>query len=687
MNEGLSDNRITSIFQDRDGILWFSTWNGGLNRYDGKSFSHYSSREGFGNNMVVSIMQDRTGKIWFVTYGSGLICYDGKTFSHLTEKEGLPCNDLDDILEDKNGCFWISTDCNGVVKYDGKTFTTFNDKQGLCYNGVLCSLEDEKGNLWFGTAKGLSCFNGKTFTNYSVKDGLGSNWIETILQDRDGIMWFGAREGGVTRYDGTTFMNFTEKEGLCCNDVKSMIQDKNGNLWFGTTMGLSRLSPGYMVNLENKQGNGNERQPVLFTNFTYEDGFHGVGCINKSLIEDKAGTIWIGANDRLTAYHPEGYALDTIPPTIQISGLLVFDEKIPWLALENKRDTGFVLGNGVRFKNFRFDSISRWYYLPLNLSLPHVNNYLTFQFIGITLKQSKKVKYQYKLEGLDDNWSALTSRAEAPYGNIPPGRYTFKVKSMNSEGYWSKEASYSFTIRPPWWRTWWAFSGYILLFIGAIWFTIWSAIENQRKKIRLIIGERNRIARELHDDIGAELTRITMLSQILQKNDKVEGDIREKLRKISETGKKVLGSIGEIIWTMNPQKDNLDSLAAYIRRFVTEYLETNGIDINIEFPAEIPARDISDEYRRNVFLVVKEAISNISKYSKATSVRISLTIIDKLAEVEISDNGTGFSVKEKENWGNGLRNMNQRMKDIGGTFLITSETNRGTLVRLSFPVR
>ena len=225
------------------------------------------------------------------------------------------------------------------------------------------------------------------------------------------------------------------------------------------------------------------------------------------------------------------------------------------------------------------------------------------------------------------------------------------------------------------------------MFLAGMWFVIRSVIEYQRKKIRLIVNERNRIARELHDDIGAELSRISVLSQLLMKKPNMDIDILEKLRKISETGKKVLGSIGEIIWTMNPQKDNLDSLAAYIRRFVTEYLETNGIDINIEFPDEIPANVVSDDYRRNVFLVIKEAVANITKYSKATSVRLSLNLREKLAEIEISDNGTGFSLKEKENWGNGLTNMNQRMKDIGGTFLIRSEINVGTFIKVTFPVR
>jgi two-component system sensor histidine kinase DesK len=178
-----------------------------------------------------------------------------------------------------------------------------------------------------------------------------------------------------------------------------------------------------------------------------------------------------------------------------------------------------------------------------------------------------------------------------------------------------------------------------------------------------------------------------VISQLLLKKTNMDAEIQQKLGKISESGKKVLGSIGEIIWTMNPKKDNLDSLLSYIRRFVTEYLETNNIDINIEFPDEIPAKSVSDEYRRNVFLAVKEAITNIIKYSKANSVRLSMKIRERLAEFEISDNGIGFSVEEKQNWGNGIRNMNQRMKDIGGTFQITSGQNQGTLIRLTFPVR
>jgi signal transduction histidine kinase len=226
--------------------------------------------------------------------------------------------------------------------------------------------------------------------------------------------------------------------------------------------------------------------------------------------------------------------------------------------------------------------------------------------------------------------------------------------------------------------------GFSMLLVIAV---IISIMRAQSQKIRLIEKERNRISRELHDDIGAELARITMLSQHMQKKTEKDAEMEERIRRISEAGKKVLGSIGEIIWTMNPQKDNLESLIAYIRRFATEYLETNGIEVMLEFPDEIPAKPISDEYRRNVFLVVKEAIYNITKHSRATMVRLSMNLRKRSAEVEISDNGAGFSVEEKKQWGNGLTNMNQRMKDIGGSFLINSVKDRGTTITLTFPVR
>ncbi len=493
--EGLSKYDVRSILEDKSGNLWFGTAGGGVSKYDGKCFSYFTDKEGFSNNDLRSILEDKSGNLWFGTSGGGLSKYDGPQSSsgglignlgmvtHFTKKEGLSNNTVFTILEDKSRNLWFGTNGGGVSRYDGKSFTLFTEKEGLTKNTVYSILEDKSGNLWFGTAGGgVSRYNGKSFTNFTKKEGLSNNDVRSILEDKKGNLWFGTLGGGVSMYDGKYFTHFTDKEGLSNNNVLSILEDKSGNLWFGTRLGLSKLSYSKLVELNDKvKLNNFSNDEVLFKNYTYDDGFYGVGCNGgKTILEDKNGNIWIGANDRLTAYHPQGDKINTIPPNIKITNLELFNEKINWQNFENKKDSGFVLDNGIRVGNFEFDSISKWYGLPENLRLAYNNNNITFKFIGITQKQSNKVKYQFKLQGNDDNWSSLTTRSEASYGNLPHGIYTFKVKAMNGDGYWSKELNYTFTIRPPWWKTWWFRTLVGLVIVGSI----WSYIKWREQKLR-----------------------------------------------------------------------------------------------------------------------------------------------------------------------------------------------------------
>jgi hypothetical protein len=240
-------------------------------------------------------------------------------------------------------------------------------------------------------------------------------------------------------------------------------------------LGLSRLS------FDNISGFA-----PTFETITYENGFAGVGCNLNSILEDINGDIWIGSNDRVTVLRPKSYQPDTIAPTIQLTKIDLFNEEIPWLDLQSARDTSFMLQNGIPIKDFSFSGLSKWFNIPENLSLIYYNNYLTFSFVGVASNSPKKIKYQYKLEGNDENWSALTSRPDATYGNLPPGRYIFKVKATNTHGYWSNEFNYAFTIRPPWWKTWWAYCLYGAMFTGAL-FVLYRI-----QKKRVIEKERDR---------------------------------------------------------------------------------------------------------------------------------------------------------------------------------------------------
>jgi hypothetical protein len=526
------------------------------------------------------MLEDKAGNLWFADY-CGVSKYDGKTFSHFTEKEGLSNVDIFSILEDKRGNIWFGTFRGGVNKYDGKRFTHFTDKEGLINNFVISIQEDQNGDLWFGNSGGgINKYDGKRFTHFTEKEGLVDNAVKSMLQDNSGNLWIGSGAGGVSKYDGKGFTHFTEKEGLSNNNVNSIYEDKRGNLWLGTSFGLSKLDKENLASFSRMTANeggllaGNSKP--LFKTYTYEDGFLGIEVSHgKTIFEAKDGTIWIGSSNRLTAYHPGEETPDTTAPNIQITGVTVFNENIPWQNLispvggsgtENYRgkDTSIVLGNGVRVHDFRFDGVSKWYGLPENLSLTYNNNYLTFHFVGITMQSPKKVSYQYKLEGLDQNWSALTNRSEATYGNLPHGKYTFKVKAMNGDGYWSKEFNYTFTIRPPWWRTWWAYTLFAFLFAGFIYALFRYRLNKIRMKHEIVLQKHKLVELELQA-LRAQMNphfifnSLNSINLFILENNKLQAS--EYLSKFSRLVRLILNNSQE---AFIPLEKELEALQLYL---------------------------------------------------------------------------------------------------------------------------
>ena len=487
--EGLNNSLVKTIIEDKCGNVWFAPVGGGVSKYDGKQFTNYTDKEGLSDNFISSMLVDKSENIWFGTIGKGVSKYDGKQFTNFTKKDGLINNDIRSMLEDKSGNIWFGSAGGGVSKYDGKQFTNFTNKEGLSNNFIWSMLEDKYGNIWFGTlGGGVSKYNGKQFTHFTKKEGLSSNLVFSMLEDNSGNIWFGTARDGVSKYDGKQLTHFTEKEGLVDNGVLSMLEDKAGNIWFGTSFGISKLTQLKLIELNRKiKEKILTEQDVIFKNYTYSDGFLGVGvAIGETMLQDKNGTIWIGASDRLTAMRPENMPPDTMAPNIQLTTIELFNENIAWADLEYKKDSTLTLVNGVNVSNFSFNGLTKWYPIPENLNLAYDNNYLTFNFIGITMNQPKNVRYQYKLEGFDENWSSLTNKTFAPYGNLQHGTYTFKVKAMNNDGYWSKPFEYKFTIRPPYWQTWW-FRGLVGVFIfGSIIFYIkWRERKLKAEKVIL----------------------------------------------------------------------------------------------------------------------------------------------------------------------------------------------------------
>ncbi|MBP6794966.1 MAG: hypothetical protein KA143_07930 [Saprospiraceae bacterium] len=516
--EGLSNNTIRSIVEDKSGNLWFGTVGGGVNKYDGQFFTHFTVKEGLSINAVRSILEDKSGNLWIGTIGGGVNKYDGKSFTIFTEKEGLTNNlvrsifvdkegnlwfgtndgvskydgqhftekeDLNkkvflSILDDKNGNLWFCTLNDGVSKYDGKSLTHFTEQEGLSNLRVYTALEDIKGKLWFGTEGGVSKYDGQFFTHFTEKEGLSYNSVRAIVEDKKGNLWFGTFGGGVSKYDGHSFTHFTEKEGLSNNNIWSILEDKNGNLWFGTDGGGVNKYDGKSFThftqkeglsnnivrsiLEDKEGNlwfgtydggANKYDGKSFTYFSEKEGLNNYIT---SIVEDKNQNLWFGTyGGGVSMMEKDAFQSSSQPLVVHLRQLYI-NETLP-----DYRNSS---NNSIQ--KIKFDSVQAFENYPIYPRIPSDQNHLSFQYSAIDWSAPAKIKYSFRLLGLDNNWSIPSSKTLADYRNLPDGKFTFQVSAIGESGKWSKPFEYPFTILPPLWKTWWAYTLYALLFFSAL---------------------------------------------------------------------------------------------------------------------------------------------------------------------------------------------------------------------------
>jgi ligand-binding sensor domain-containing protein len=637
--QGLNNNNVHSIIEDKTGNLWIST-NDGLSKYYGKQFTHLNSSMGFSPGVYFSLTIDKAGNLWGGIHGGGVNRFDGKSITHYTTEQGLGSNNVMCFLEDSNN-LWIGTKPGGVTKYDGTSFIQLENFQPDV--AVFSMLKDRKGNIWFGTNEGLEKYDGKNFMHFGVAQGLswksicsicedknGNLWLGTeydsmvnklelpaaetgryafthyninpglvssincIKEDKENNLWFGTSNAGVVKFDRKTFTRYTTAQGLSNNSVNSIVEDNDENIWFLTYNGLCKMR---------KQRGNKERGKIsgqttgaLFTNYLDADGFLGVGGHYNSLILERKRNIWAGAENRITCYHPERDAPDTIPPQIHLSGISLFGENMNWLNLEKKKDTAIILSNGVPIHDFKFGELSNWYNVPQDLDLLYNNNYLTFQFVGIDINKPRHVRYQYILEGLDDNWSSVTENSYATYNNLPHGSYTFKVKAVNSDGYWSNELSYPFNIRPPWWKTWWFRITIGLLLITTIYVLLrWRV--HQKFRYQLERSEKEKQLAELQQqksELEMQALRAQMnphfifnslnsINMFILENNKLQAS--EYLSKFSRLVRLILQNSQE---AFIPLENELEALRLYLQleslrfqnKFEYQILVNDDLDAN-----------------------------------------------------------------------------------------------------------
>ncbi|HEY3763200.1 MAG TPA: two-component regulator propeller domain-containing protein [Verrucomicrobiae bacterium] len=655
---------VLSICLGKNNKLWFGTEGAGIYELQAGEWKHYDEQEGLSNMYVWSVMEDAQGKLWAGTWGFGLYAGENDRFEAVAATSGFR---VTAILPGKVGDLWIGTGSGLMNLQKNGLITRPVGKNESGGSQVRAILEDGTNKLWFGTSgDGLECFENGGLRRFTQRNGLSSDFINCLYLDPGGVLWIGTAGGGIDRLKDGRFSAVTTQQGLPNNDICDIECDDHGYFWISTGGGIVRISK------ESLTAGIEDRVPSLdcriydrgdgLPSIGGSGGFQPAGC------QTADHHLWFPTSRGLVVIDPDDVKTNLLLPPVVIEQVNLDGSQIAPAGMSEP------------------------------LRIPPGYHRLEFYFAGLSFVAPEKVRFKFKLEGLEKDWTSADTMRSAAFNDVPPGKYIFHVIACNNDGIWNETgATFSFVILPHFWQTLWFkilvwFGG--VLFVGCgVWLDTRRRMHHKlehAESLHAIERERNRIAMDLHDHFGARLTQITYLCQIIRKKINEPDLATLSLDHLHTTVRKVTREMDEIVWAVNPQHDTLDSLASYFGRFAQEFLQPAGIRCRLNFPLQLPAWRLTAEIRHNLFLSFKEALNNVAKHANASQVDITLTAMLDGFELIVEDNGRGVDVEslaagasphpDRLSPGNGLAGMQRRQTDIGGHFSISSELGKGTKV-------
>jgi ligand-binding sensor domain-containing protein/signal transduction histidine kinase len=721
LEEGLSHNSVLSLTVDREGCLWVGTSGGGLNRVRRRFFDVLERTRGL---VVQSVCEDGQGGLWIGYTGNRVDHYTGVDaqrfrlipgnlpvdvdpdtmldvksvfvgrkegayggnwvlsgtwgalgphlyqvdkgqFAPVLLDEALDWN-VSAIYQDRAGRLWLGT-VHGLLRLDDlRLFTT---RDGLSANDVRAIAEDREGNLWIGTkGGGLNRLRDGHFTSFNSANGLPGNSVSAAEVDSQGVLWV-ATFGGLARFSGGKWTRYSKKDGLASNSLGYLLEDGHGYLWVGSNAGLLRLKKGELNRFA-------EDSSTLISCRVYgkPDGLPETECTSGSQpgpLRAQDGTLWFPTIKGLASLNPARLTLNTNPPPVVIEAVLIDNQ------LQNPDTLRAAAPNRV--------------------TVPAGKETLVIRYASLNLASPDRGRFKYQLGGYESTPKERPGNVrEAPYTKLPPGEYQFQVTACNEDDIWNDVgARLTVKVLPPFWRTWWFLSLSTMCLLGMIVGSV-HYVSTQRLQRQLAIlrqkealeKERARIARDIHDQVGASLTQLSLLSELVESDKNDPEEVAGHARQIEQTALETTHALDEIVWTVNPSNDTLDGLVTYVCKYAQDYLAVAGLRYRLETPPQLPGTPISPELRHNVFLASKEAITNVVRHAQAKAVSLRLRLEPKSFTLEIEDDGRGLGGVDPKaaQTRNGLRNMRKRMEDIGGSFFMGPAPEHGTIVRLTAPL-
>ncbi|MCU1265636.1 MAG: liaS 2 [Acidobacteria bacterium] len=639
--------------------------------FDGQHFSWFKPSVPFDFGWVMEnvTLHSRNGE-WWLGGGAGLFrfppvaSFQGiKTSRPLAvygTSDGLAALQVFRLFEDSRGDIWISTinaTTNGLARWNHATekIDDLKDSPGLPLpkdNLPRSFAEDHAGHVWIGFNNGLARYAQGSFRFFTAANGLAPGAIMDIYSDRAGRVWLASARSGLIRIDNPeaeqpSFASYTTAQGLASNNNQVITEDVAGHIYVGGGNGLDRLEPA----------------TGRIKHFTTADGL--APGLFRAAFRDQKGVLWFGMTRGLSRFAP---APDDsgLPPTVLITGLLVAGSARQVSALGESE-----------------------------IALPDLSandNQLQLDFVALGFKPGEVLRYQYKLEGADADWSAPSEQRKVNYANLAPGRYKFLVRAANSDGTFSAvPASLTFRILRPIWQRWW-FLVIAALIIGV---AIYVLYRYRVSRLVEFANMRTRIATDLHDDIGSGLSRMAILSEVVKQRmgDPAGAQSGPMLTEIADSARDLVGSMRDIVWAIDPRRDDLGNVVFRMRQFASDVLEPQKIKLDFQAPAELEKVKLNPEQRRHLFLIFKEAVNNIARHANCSSALSSIAVSRNRLILELRDDGRGFSYLPPPEThanghagGHGLENMQRRAEELGGHLNIVSAVGQGTRLKLTIPL-
>jgi two-component sensor histidine kinase len=671
IRNGLANDFVWYISSDRQGNLYFCTDGGGISQYRPGVYTTYNNDTGLPDNTVWCIRESNLHQYYFATDKGVAVLQNGK-FHTISTEQGLSDDMIITLHSMEDGTLFFGTSDRGVDVYHRGTFRSLNVSNGLTSNSVWSITEDSRERIYLGTYDGGICVyhNGMITDTLNSEDGLANDYVVSSYAGADGTLYFGLDHGGVSIVrNGHLVKDEIYLPGLT---VWSVYQTKDGNLYFGTDKHglISFTSAGYdtitiadglsnnciLGVMEGEKGlfylttdNGVNvvdlrDKPAKIRIITSNDGLASRECNQGAYFKDNQGRLWIGTIQGVTCYNPIFDEPVKSPLPTHITAMTIFDREI--------------------FINEDY----------IKTPFKYHENYIKFNFIGIDLRSAYKVSYRYRLNHSEGEW-INTEYPQIQFANLKNDEYRFEVQSRSEWDVWSKTASITFTILPPFWATWWFRTLMVLVITGVIASVVFYRIRQLLAVERL----RAKIAADLHDDIGAGLSEINILTSVAKTKTPEEAKkyTKNELNRIARTAGELIDSMSDIVWLVNPKKDSMTDLVTRLKDIFNDLLDAKSIKFSSDNIHLLSKIKLDMERRQYIFLIFKEALNNALKYSQCTEVDFSVSVVKNKLSIILSDNGIGFDLSNHKE-GNGLKNMKVRAEKIKSNLYIESQPGKGT---------